>query len=292
MLTLAAADTLAAAAQTATTVSLTIFGMELVGTTETYKVLYQGQPGTSAATVYTAPATAFVKSISVVNTAGSAQTFALYRGGTAAVNRLTPDLTLPGGGWATWEDGLGWQVYRSTGQILAGAVLDLLTGNVSGPNPYAAGGFTVDLTASVSSVDFFGLAVLIVGPNLPPHHCEYTLNSPDPGKVKVKVMRHRYDKLDAGNSATSQPGGVTLATTSGQLSVAAAGTVSTAVNALSVDALGTGNAQNTSHQHSHQHAMNVLYQHTHAATETNAASVELGAVDLSGTTWRYLAVGA
>lgn len=121
MLTLAAADTLAANAQTATTVTVSVFGMELVGTTETYKVLYQGQPGTSVATIYTVPAstTAFIKSISIVNTASTAQTFALYRGGTAAANRLTPDVSLPGKGWAEFEDGQGWQVYNAFGQLLS-----------------------------------------------------------------------------------------------------------------------------------------------------------------------------
>jgi hypothetical protein len=165
----------------------------------------------------------------------------------------------------------------------------IVTGNLAGPNPYASGGFTVDLSASFASVDFFALSILSVGTNLPPAHYEYTLNSPGAGQVKVKVMRHRYDRPTA---VTGQPAGVSIGASSGQLTAAAAGTVSTAVQAQAVDALGSGTAQNTNHQHSHQHATNILYEHSHTLTETNAASTELGGVDLSGTTWRYLAVGA
>lgn len=287
MLTLAAADTLAANAQTAASVTLTVFGMELVGSTETYKTLYQGQPGTGVATIYTVPAstTAFVKSIHAINTT-TAQTFALYRGGTAAANRLTPDITLPANGWATYTE-QGWQVYTASGMLLSGAALDIVTGSLVGPNPYAAGGFTLDLRSSLASLNFLDLAVAVPG-SLPPVHPQVTINAPTAGQAVIVLMRHRYDRPTA---VTGQPGGVTVAGASGQLTAAAAGTVSTVANALSVDALGAGTAQQTTHQHSHQHATNILYEHSHVLTQTDAASVEIGAVNLSGTTWRYLAVG-
>lgn len=111
MLTLAAADTLAGVASTGTKVTVTIFGMELVGTTETYKVLYQGQLAAAAATLYTVPAstTAFIRSITVVNTdAATSYTFQLFRGGTAAANQITPAFVLSAGGTSTYEDGQGW----------------------------------------------------------------------------------------------------------------------------------------------------------------------------------------
>lgn len=111
MLTLAAADTLAGVAATASKVTCTIFGMELNGTTETYKVLDQRQLAAAAATIYTVPGStvAFVRTITVVNTdAVSAQTFQLFRGGTAAANAITPIVNLPAGGSATYEDGKGW----------------------------------------------------------------------------------------------------------------------------------------------------------------------------------------
>jgi hypothetical protein len=117
MLTLAAADTIAGAADAATKVTVTIFGMTLNGTTEAYSVLYQGQLGATAATIYTVPGStqAFVRSITVVNTdTSAAHTFQLFRGGTAASNAITPIYTLAAGGMATYEDGLGWSINTVT----------------------------------------------------------------------------------------------------------------------------------------------------------------------------------
>lgn len=111
MLTLAAADTLAGVASAASEVTCTVFGMELNGTTETYKVLYQGQLAAAAATIYTVPGStqAFIRTITIVNTdAVGANTFQLFRGGTAGVNAITPVINLPAGGSATYEDGQGW----------------------------------------------------------------------------------------------------------------------------------------------------------------------------------------
>ncbi len=111
MYTLAANDTLAGVASAASEVTYTIFGMELNGTTETYKVLAQGQLAASAATIYTATANGptFVRTITLVNTdTVSANTFQLFRGGTANANAITPVINLPAGGAATYEDGKGW----------------------------------------------------------------------------------------------------------------------------------------------------------------------------------------
>jgi hypothetical protein len=118
MLCLAAADTVAGVAQTAATLTFTMFGMELNGSTEDYKVLFQGQLPAAAATQYTAPAstTTFVKSMAVVNTSAAAsQTFQLFRGGTAAANAITPSLRIPAGGMAVYEDGFGWQLLDASG---------------------------------------------------------------------------------------------------------------------------------------------------------------------------------
>lgn len=111
MYTLAAADTLAGDADVASKVTCTIFGMELNGTTETYKVLYQGQLPATPTTVYTVPGStqAFIRSITVVNTDGAAShTFQLFRGGTAASNAITANVTLGPGASSSYEDGLGW----------------------------------------------------------------------------------------------------------------------------------------------------------------------------------------
>src|SRR5947209_19305543 len=128
MLTLAAADTLAAVAQTAATVTCTIFGMELVGGTENYKALYQGQLAAADAVIYTAPAstTSFIKSIHVVNTnAGATQTFQLFRGGIVAANAITPVISLPAGGFAMYGED-GWRVYTNAGAQVTTSPLTLL----------------------------------------------------------------------------------------------------------------------------------------------------------------------
>lgn len=149
MLTLEAAGTLAGNAQTATTVTVSVMGMELVGTTETYKVLYQGQLGAGVATIYTVPAstTAFVKSIHAVNTAGTTKTFALYANGTAAANRITPDVTLPANGWAVYSED-SWRIFDSTGAMAysggGGAAGTAISGLANSETTYSSG--TVNLS--------------------------------------------------------------------------------------------------------------------------------------------------
>jgi hypothetical protein len=126
MLTLAAADTIAGVAQSATTVNCTIFGMQLNAGVEAYSALYQGQLAAAAATIYTVPGStqAFIRSIHVVNTnASTPQTFQLFRGGTAAANAITPIFVLPAGGSATYEDGDGWMLLNANGQLLTTAAV-------------------------------------------------------------------------------------------------------------------------------------------------------------------------
>lgn len=121
MLCLATGDTIAGVAQTAATVTMTLFGMELNGATETYKALFQGQLPAAAAAQYTAPASniALVRKIVVVNTSASLpQTFQLFRGGTAQANAITPVLTLPPSGMAVYVDGDGWKVLDSAGNLM------------------------------------------------------------------------------------------------------------------------------------------------------------------------------
>lgn len=135
MITLAAADTIAAIADVASKVTITIFGMELNGTTEVYKVLYQGQAPSSATTIYTAPGStqAFIRSITVVNTdTGASHTIQLFRGGTAAANAITPVITLAANGVVNYEDGKGWD----NATIVTGNAL--LNDTHSGYSEYAA----------------------------------------------------------------------------------------------------------------------------------------------------------
>lgn len=118
MFTLAAADTIAGIAGTATAISYALFGMELSAAgVETYKKLAQGQMGLAAATLYTAPATTqtFVKSIHLANaTANDVTGVALFLNGTAAANQVTGLFTIPGNGWAVCEED-GWRVYDANG---------------------------------------------------------------------------------------------------------------------------------------------------------------------------------
>jgi hypothetical protein len=128
MLTLATTNTIAGVASVASQLTCTIMGMELNGTTEVYKPLYQGQLAAAAATIYTAPAstTTFVKSIMVVNNDTSVRTFRLFLNGTAAANAITPLFEIQPGGQAIYEDGMGWSLYTANGILLTGATcLDL-----------------------------------------------------------------------------------------------------------------------------------------------------------------------
>lgn len=153
MLLLAAADTLAGVAQTASKVTCTVMGMELNAGAEVYKPLDQRQLAAAAATIYTVPAstTAFVRSILVVNTdTSNTQTFQLFRGGTAQANAITPVITLPAGGAATYEDGQGWQVVDNLGQLLQRAAL----------SPILSAALTADTANQTSTTE------AIVGPVL------------------------------------------------------------------------------------------------------------------------------
>lgn len=140
MIVLAAADTLAGQASVASQVTSTIFGMELNGTTETYKVLDQRQLSNTAGTIYTVPSStqAFIKSIHVVNNDTSARTFQYFRGGTAASNAITPAINLDAsGGFAIFSEANGWTVYTPTGVVKSGAggallrVTNILNGTTS-----------------------------------------------------------------------------------------------------------------------------------------------------------------
>ncbi len=119
MLTLAAADTLYGIASTASKLTCTIFGMELSGAVETYKVLYQGQLPSTVGLIYTVPTitTTMAKSIHIVNTkTAGPETFQLFRGGSTQDKAITPVLTIPTGGSAHYEN-RSWSFLNSLGQI-------------------------------------------------------------------------------------------------------------------------------------------------------------------------------
>jgi hypothetical protein len=109
MIILNAADTLSATAGASTALTVTVFGAELLSGAETYKRLYQGQPANTATLLYTAPALTqtLVKTITVANPTGGAQTIAFFQAGTAAANALVPPISIDAGGMAVY-DGDGW----------------------------------------------------------------------------------------------------------------------------------------------------------------------------------------
>lgn len=121
MIILEASSVLSGGASAASKVTCTIFGMELASGVETYKTLYQNQLAASPATIYTATANGptFIRTIDIVNTDTVARTFQLFRGsGVAAVNQITPLWTILAGCSAHYDDGLGWQFYNTSGQLL------------------------------------------------------------------------------------------------------------------------------------------------------------------------------
>lgn len=118
MITLAATHVIGGKAGAGSSITYSIFGMELASGTETYKVLAQGTLGTSAAALYTVPGstTAFVKKI-VLASVSTATTAILYAGnGTAAGNQITGTITIPTNGMLVFDD-TGMKVFDSNGSI-------------------------------------------------------------------------------------------------------------------------------------------------------------------------------
>jgi hypothetical protein len=155
MLTLNAADTIAADADVATQITCTIEGMELATGVETYKTLYQGQLAAAAATVYTAPAStqSFVKSIHVVNTDTVSHTFQLFINGTTASHAITPVITLPVNGMAVYGEH-GWRLFGPNGELFT-------TGGTKQWGYVSSD----QSTSTIALSDIAGLASFILAPN-------------------------------------------------------------------------------------------------------------------------------
>lgn len=128
MYTLKENDTLGSVASSSNTLTLTAFGQVLDAasgisgsTTENYQIIYQLQLTLPATTDYTVPAgkTVNIKSICVVNTdLVDTETFQLFANGTTQSKAITNVIKVPPGGMAIYEDGLGWQLFNSSGQLL------------------------------------------------------------------------------------------------------------------------------------------------------------------------------
>lgn len=201
----------------------------------------------------------------------------------------------------------------------------LIAGNVSGPASYAAGGFLIDLTASVSFIRFLSVEIEVEGSIVSDEYealCNRDLSGNfAPGKAVVKLLMDRYDKTTIG-SVSGNPSGTTV-----QAALAQAATItgsshghgmnhdhpsatSSTPTAISggVNAAVGGNPNMSGHSHAvdiplfiggtglteHTHQRAFEYEHSHSigtVTETNATLTEVSAgTNLSTTTFRYFAV--
>jgi hypothetical protein len=110
-----------------------------------------------------------------------------------------------------------------------------------------------------------------------------TLTGAPARNLKVQKRKLLYDKANnpGSTSVTGAPGGVTVASSSGQSTGATTAiNQSTAVNgdAAAFSGVGSGDAQRTGTAHTHTqdphaHTMNVLYQHGHTLTHTATSLV-------------------
>lgn len=116
MITIAATGTLQGIATTAATVTYTVLGMQLSGTTETYLPLAQGQLAAAVGVIYTVPGatTAFVRTVFLSNQGTSNQTVTLYLNGSAAANALFR-VQIPPLGSAVYDG--RWNVYDVNGNV-------------------------------------------------------------------------------------------------------------------------------------------------------------------------------
>lgn len=204
------------------------------------------------------------------------------------------------------------------------AIPKITTGNISGPASYSAGGFTLDLSASFSSLNFLKLIEETPGA-LPDVEYEVLMDRTASGavaygQVAIKLVRPRYDKFSIGN-VTGLPSGVTAQTSkfAAATSTGSSHTHSTthdhpATNSSTPTAAGlgvdsaAGRPDIAGHTHSvdvpsevftsgastHAHDRSFEYNHGHGTTqaETDATLTEVAnGTNLSAVTWRYLAVG-
>jgi hypothetical protein len=142
MFTLATGGTIQGVAGTNNVLNCTVFGMELSGGVETYKVLVQALIANSVGIIgsYTVAAStiAIVRRIQIANTTGSAVTgLILYINGTAAGNQITGSMTIPANGTMVMTDA-GTMVYDSNGNLFSSGAafatpaLTLGTANAAG----------------------------------------------------------------------------------------------------------------------------------------------------------------
>src|SRR5487761_1553800 len=116
MITLAATNTIVGSATASTTLTYTVTGDE-ISSSDSFKILAQGQLSTSATILYTVPSSTstLIKTIILSNTTSSSATASFFINGTSTANQI---FTLPivGYGGATIDD-TGLKVYDGNGNL-------------------------------------------------------------------------------------------------------------------------------------------------------------------------------
>lgn len=161
MIAIGASQSIAAGSTSATTVNCSIMGCQLDVTAppiaQVFKLLYQGQLGSSVAALITNSASQqlLISAIHLFNTGASIQTVTVALNGTASSNNIAT-IAIPANGFATYEDGKGWTTYSSSGLVVTSSIL---LGNGLG-TPSSA---TTALTASTEIVQGGTLFQLATG---------------------------------------------------------------------------------------------------------------------------------
>jgi len=150
MIALGESQALEGVSSHATEVTYTISGcLVTIGTppaASAYEVLAQGQLAASAGSIYNPGASnyALISSIHLFNNNTVAEQVSLFIEGTAAANKIVT-LNIPAGGFSTYEDGVGWNIYNASGLLVTGS--SLIIGAVGTPSSA-----TTALTASTRIV--------------------------------------------------------------------------------------------------------------------------------------------
>lgn len=131
MLTLNATDTLSAVAGTASAITYTFMGDNVVTGTDNFGGLPQGQLPSSVGTIWSATPGQTIGRLMLANTTGSTVTdIKIFKNGTIASNQITATFSLAGNTTASVDD-TGLKVMDSNGSLITTAAVTL-TGDVTG----------------------------------------------------------------------------------------------------------------------------------------------------------------
>lgn len=158
MITLETAQTLHGVAEISGSIGYTLTGLELLGATETYKVLAQGMLLATSSVVYTVPSskTTFIKQIFLNNiSTGTVSNIKFYIGGSGSANQIIT-LAIPFSGSAKF-DSTGWKVHDFLGIEVKDSPLAKLYDDTASPITYLGEALPGSLTGSaiwrVSKID-------------------------------------------------------------------------------------------------------------------------------------------